>query len=221
MEFPKIKPLSQRTEEEKALAEKNDRETHLELRKMLRLPGNNVCADCAAKFPGWAALPHGVFICIDCAQLHRHMGRHISQVKAINTGTYLWYPDEVEAMGTMGNLKANEFYLAKHASVYPPADSPLAEKEQFIRNKYEKKVWAKTADLPVHSVSQPSPPTEVLEISPPNPDDPWSIFNLPPKTHIPIGCSKPSNPTSIQGHQQSSKNEKSDFPTDNWSTFED
>ena len=141
-QFPKIKGFSQRTEEEKSLARKNDRNSHDSLKRLQKLSGNQVCADCTEKFPGWVALPHGVFICIDCAQLHRHLGRHISQVKAVNTGTYLFYEDEVEAMRVMGNAKANGYYLG--AQDVPPKPSQHAsrfEKEQYIRQKYEKKKW--------------------------------------------------------------------------------
>ena len=80
-------PLNQRTEESKASAQRRDKKTHTELNGMRHLPINAACADCGAKHPGWAALPHGVFLCIDCAQIHRGIGRHISQVKCISSHT--------------------------------------------------------------------------------------------------------------------------------------
>mmetsp|Transcript_1699 Transcript_1699/g.3561 ORF Transcript_1699/g.3561 Transcript_1699/m.3561 type:complete len:298 (-) Transcript_1699:516-1409(-) len=89
-----------------------DKASHAELNALRRLPFNNVCFDCNTQMPGWAVLPHGIFVCIDCAQVHRRLGRHISQVKAINTGTYLWYPHELEVMRCVGNQVAS---LAYHA----------------------------------------------------------------------------------------------------------
>ena len=73
-------PTDRRTPEGKTAAAAADKATHMELKALNRLPGNGECADCTAKYPGWAVLPWGVFVCIDCAQVHRHLGRHISQV---------------------------------------------------------------------------------------------------------------------------------------------
>ena len=42
--------------------------------------------------------------------MHRHLGRHISQVKAINTGTYLWMPYELQVMRSIGNGRAARAY---------------------------------------------------------------------------------------------------------------
>ena len=72
-----------KTAEEKAAAAAADKKSHAELNAMRAK--HSECFDCCAKKPGWAVLPHGVFVCIDCAQVHRNMGRHISQTKAINT----------------------------------------------------------------------------------------------------------------------------------------
>mmetsp|Transcript_5524 Transcript_5524/g.12290 ORF Transcript_5524/g.12290 Transcript_5524/m.12290 type:complete len:100 (+) Transcript_5524:149-448(+) len=80
-------PLNQRTAESTTVAQGRDKKTHAELNDMRHMAINTTCADCAAKHPGWAALPHGVFLCIDCAQIHRGIGRHISQVKCISSHT--------------------------------------------------------------------------------------------------------------------------------------
>mmetsp|Transcript_22802 Transcript_22802/g.64094 ORF Transcript_22802/g.64094 Transcript_22802/m.64094 type:complete len:255 (+) Transcript_22802:129-893(+) len=142
--LPVVKGLSKRGPGEKDEARKNDRETHRRLKLLLKRPGNGECADCRTKCPGWASLPHGVHICIDCAQVHRHIGRHISQVKAITTGTYLWYADEYDAMEFMGNNNAARLYLGRHPdglNVKVPASASRAEREKYIREKYEQQRW--------------------------------------------------------------------------------
>jgi hypothetical protein len=93
----------------KELARKNDKASHRELKQLSRLPCNSTCADCDAMYPGWAALPHGIFLCIDCAQVHRAMGTHVSRVKNC-LGTYLWHPDEMAAMRAGGNRWAADAY---------------------------------------------------------------------------------------------------------------
>ncbi|KAK3269204.1 hypothetical protein CYMTET_22340 [Cymbomonas tetramitiformis] len=135
-------------------ARANDRTSHETLRKLLKKPCNKECADCLARNPGWAALPHGVFICIDCAQVHRHIGRHISQTKAINTGTYLWYPEEVAVMLQVGNDVARQIYLGRDLShPKPEKDAPREMKEEYIRDKYERKRWWRSADAVASSVA--------------------------------------------------------------------
>ncbi len=135
--LPVVKGMSQRTPDDKILATENDKQSHTKLRELSRLPTNKDCADCQSKVTGWASLPHGVFICINCAQIHRHIGVHISQVKAFNTGTYIWYPDEISCMELMGNLRANELYVNDKSIEKPSADADFYQREKYIRDKYE------------------------------------------------------------------------------------
>jgi len=141
MSLPRVTPYNERTEQDKELADKNDKKSHEILRSLYKIPGNSVCADCTKVHPGWAALPHGVFICIDCAQIHRHIGRHISQVKSISTGTYLWFPDEIEVMKQMGNKRVDMIYLGGQNIPKPNESDTRQKKEAYIRDKYEHKKW--------------------------------------------------------------------------------
>ena len=117
-------------------ARQNDHASHAELNKLRALPCNSTCFDCTALKPGWAVLPHGVFICIDCAQTHRDMGRHVSQTKAIDTGTYLWYPAELAVMREVGNTVAAAAFAEFNLPRKPSKDAKPAEKLAYSQAKY-------------------------------------------------------------------------------------
>ena len=69
---------------------RNERELH----DLLRVPGNNTCADCGASNPGWASWNLGIFVCMRCASLHRKLGTHISKVKSLSMDT--WNAEQVQ-----------------------------------------------------------------------------------------------------------------------------
>jgi stromal membrane-associated protein len=64
------------------------------LQQLLTSDDNRECADCTAKGPLWAAVNHGVFLCIRCAGIHRGMGTHVSKVRSVTLDS--WTADQVE-----------------------------------------------------------------------------------------------------------------------------
>lgn len=128
-----------RTPEAISAARAADAASHKELNVLRAQPDNAECFDCTARKPGWAALPHGIYLCIDCAQVHRHLGRHISQVKAINTGTYLWMPYELAVMRAIGNARAARAY--RNAPPKPKAGAPAEAKRERAQALYGDHRW--------------------------------------------------------------------------------
>ncbi|KAK2953089.1 putative metallophosphoesterase family protein [Blattamonas nauphoetae] len=117
--------------------------------------------------PKWAALPFGVFICHECSGSHRHLGPQVSFVKSTNLD--VWRMDEVQKM-QIGNIQANKYLEANLPYDYErphPKDGNLTKREKFIREKYQRKLWAdKNGTYPTPSprpaavktvVSQPPP----------------------------------------------------------------
>jgi hypothetical protein len=165
--LPHVKGYSTRTPDDKTAAHACDKATHAELRKLRQAnPANKCCADCTASLTGWASLPHGVFLCIACAQVHRSLGRHMAQVKSFSSGTYLWYPDEVDAMRQMGNSNAAKLYAspAKGAPQRPDEHASAHTKEQYIRNKYERLKWMDPS-FTMHAQSREASPTPTAAVA--------------------------------------------------------
>jgi hypothetical protein len=130
-----------KTEAQKVAARANDKAAHAELNALRALRHNAECFDCTAKKPGWAVLPHGVYVCIDCAQVHRNIGRHVSQTKAINTGTYLWFDHELPVMRSVGNAVAARAFGAEAMAAKPSRDAPPAGKAAYAHAKYVEHRW--------------------------------------------------------------------------------
>lgn len=102
-------------------------------------PGNDICADCKARNPRWASHNLGIFVCVNCASIHRKLGTHITKVKSLTLDA--WTKEQVEAMKQNGNIKSNAFYNPDEARHPPPTNMMEAERdseiEKFIRAKYE------------------------------------------------------------------------------------
>jgi len=112
--------------------------------ELVKIDGNNVCADCGDKDPKWVSINIGVFLCIQCAGVHRHLGTHISQMRSVLMDVFS--PQEQEFLKSMGNKKANavyEQYLEPSQRINETTD-PEA-RERFVRAKYEAKLFTSPA----------------------------------------------------------------------------
>ncbi|KAE8448088.1 hypothetical protein EG329_009853 [Mollisiaceae sp. DMI_Dod_QoI] len=109
------------------------------LQDLLKKEGNNVCADCQARNPGWASWSLGIFLCMRCAALHRKLGTHITKVKSLSMDT--WSNEQVENMKRVGNIASNRLYNPQNAKPPIPIDADEADSamERFIRQKYQER----------------------------------------------------------------------------------
>ncbi|KIK68299.1 hypothetical protein GYMLUDRAFT_35684 [Collybiopsis luxurians FD-317 M1] len=159
-------------------------------------PGNDVCADCKSRVPRWASHNLGIFICVNCASIHRKIGTHITKVKSLTMDS--WTKEQVERMKEMGNLNSNAIYNPNELRHPPPPmlteDERDSELEKYIRAKYEYKRFFDKHAL----VASKLGPSRSSSILPPrtssNPTSPAS--SRPPA--IPSSSSSPNSASITQ-----------------------
>nr|CAB3222751.1 zinc finger protein ArfGAP-3 [Phallusia mammillata] len=107
-------------------------------------PHTEVCADCGAPEPGWSSVNRGVYMCSDCAGIHRNLGRHVSQVKHVQKSS--WHQNQLNMVHQLASVGANSIW--EHSLLDPaqvrsgkrkpnPTDPAHTTKSEFIKAKYE------------------------------------------------------------------------------------
>lgn len=114
---------------------------HPRLQELLDIEENRSCADCGGGQATWSSVNIGVFLCLECAGIHRGVGVHISQVRSVELDR--WKDEWVDCCRQVGNGNANRYYEQRYQGTQKPGpeDSRQA-REVWIRSKYEHKLFA-------------------------------------------------------------------------------
>lgn len=151
------------------------------LNKLLAQPGNDICADCQTRSPRWASVTIGVFLCIRCAGIHRQIGVHVTLVKSVNLDT--WKPEHIQKLTNVGNLKAAQIYEATAPASARPNPNDQYAVEQWIRAKYERKLFVGAGGVPATPAPSPAAPTSPAAAAPTSrrsrPSAPAATFAAP------------------------------------------
>jgi len=105
---------------------------------------NSACADCSAPLgtDAWAAVNHGIFICIRCCGVHRSLGTHISQCRSLDLDD--WTAEHVSWM--LGGNKASKAMLEAHIPrgyIPPSSRDPGSLCADWIQAKYMRKAFVR------------------------------------------------------------------------------
>lgn len=106
-----------------------DPDTRRKLLNLQKQGENKKCFDCSAPNPQWASPKFGIFICLECAGIHRGLGVHISFVRSITMDQFK--PEETLRMEKGGNEKLRLYFQEHNIDLALPAkqkyDNYIAE----------------------------------------------------------------------------------------------
>jgi len=112
-----------------------EKKTFNKLRQM-----NPECADCNSKDPDWCVINSGILICISCSGVHRSLGVHISKVRSLTMDA--WDMQLLDLLLCLGNNKINKIWDDGRLGIHKPLpNATREERDEYIRNKYEKKAF--------------------------------------------------------------------------------
>jgi len=109
---------------------------------------NSACADCGSKEPkaDFISLNLGLFICINCSGMHRHLGTRFSVIKSLHLDTF--DEEKCAAMESKGNKLAAMKWTYSVPDCWPEVQAKDFEDltEQWIRAKYERQEFTEGSE---------------------------------------------------------------------------
>ncbi|KAF8559174.1 ArfGap-domain-containing protein [Imleria badia] len=118
---------------------------------------NNFCADCGNPNPQWASVSFAVFLCLQCAGVHRGFGVHISFVRSVSMDT--WQSDQVKRMQLGGNAPFKHFvqsYSPAAQGGYTDGMDPHPLYHSWAATQYREKLDYALAGKPWAASSPPA-----------------------------------------------------------------
>ena len=78
-----------------------------DINEIMKIEGNNKCLDCLAENPTFASINNAVFLCENCANIHKRLGTNISIIKSLTKDEFT--PEEISILKIGGNKRFNDF----------------------------------------------------------------------------------------------------------------
>lgn len=109
-----------------------------EIEKIISIEGNNRCVDCGSDDPQWASINNSVFVCINCAGIHRGLGKQISHIRSLIVDN--WDDKQLKQLFLGGNTRfisnLEDYGIVKnnnHLSLNP---EKIEKKYLYIASEY-------------------------------------------------------------------------------------
>eukprot|EP01127_Copromyxa_protea_P011911 TRINITY_DN3053_c0_g1_i1.p1 TRINITY_DN3053_c0_g1~~TRINITY_DN3053_c0_g1_i1.p1 ORF type:complete len:276 (-),score=36.84 TRINITY_DN3053_c0_g1_i1:24-851(-) len=117
--------------------ERSTKELFERLKQFAKEPENQVCADCCCSGEPmkriWISTNLGVFLCINCAGVHRSLGTHLSAILSLELDD--WNdPNVIEHVLHIGNKMANACWLSSNGSLHRIPISETRASPQHMRD---------------------------------------------------------------------------------------
>ncbi|TFY58358.1 hypothetical protein EVJ58_g6466 [Rhodofomes roseus] len=109
---------------------------------------NKKCIDCSNPNPQWASLSFAVFLCLQCAGVHRGFGVHVSFVRSVSMDT--WHEEQIKRMQLGGNAPFREFIQTYPADTggYTQGMNSYDTYHSWAASQYREKLDAELAGKP-------------------------------------------------------------------------
>lgn len=114
-----------------------DPDSRRKLLALQKLPANKKCFDCEEPNPQWASPKLGIFICLECAGVHRGLGVHISFVRSITMDQFK--PEELQRMELGGNANCGDYFTSHGVDLKLP---PKDKYNNYVAEDYKAKLSA-------------------------------------------------------------------------------
>lgn len=125
----------------------NSNYAHPEFDELMKDKSNQNCFDCGRGLVSWASVNNSVFLCINCAGIHRGFGVTVSYIRSITIDS--WNDNQVSFIKAGGNERLkNLLNMYDVPADFPPENLYKTKLLEYYRNSIKSEVTKGVAPIP-------------------------------------------------------------------------